>query len=49
MGEVRQSLVQTISILATWWHNQRKAALLLSALLYGGEGRTEIGKEGIIR
>ena len=37
MGEVRQ-----ISILATWWRHQPKAALLPSALLYWREGRVEI-------
>lgn len=43
---MRQSLIQTVSILATWWHHQFKAALLLS-LLYGEkEGQGERGREG---
>lgn len=41
----RASLVQTVSILATWWHYLLRAAWLLSTLAYAGEGRMEIEKK----
>lgn len=41
----RASLVQTVSILATWWHYLLRAAWLLSTLAYAREGRMEIEKK----